>query len=134
MLTFSAMVLSHLTIGAVILVFGFFAVAFGSETSGGAGVALFFFLIFAGIGAAFYYHANSINVHRACAEYIIQETMSDFPDFDSVANKSYLGIRTVRVDDADEKHKRITIHSTDEFPTEVQFVLNDDFSYHVLKF
>ena len=126
MLTFSAMVLSHLTIGAVILVFGFFAVAFGSETSGGAGVALFFFLIFAGIGAAFYYHANSINVHRACAEYIIQETMSDFPDFD--------GIRTVRVDDADEKHKRITIHSTDEFPTEVQFVLNDDFSYHVLKF
>ena len=93
-----------------------------------------FLLIFAGIGAAFYYHANSINVHRACAEYIIQETMSDFPDFDSVANKSYLGIRTIHVDDADEKHKRITIHSTDEFPTEVQFVLNDDFSYHVLKF
>lgn len=60
--------------------------------------------------------------------------MSDFPDFDSVANKSYLGIRTVRVDDADEKHKLITIHSTDELPTEVRFVLNNDFSYRVLNF
>lgn len=134
MLTFSAMALSHLTIAVVFLVFGFFAIALGSETDGGAGLVLFFLLIFAGIGAAFYFHAKSIDVHRACAEYIIQETMSDFPDFDSVANKSYLGIRTVRVDDADEKHKLITIHSTDELPTEVRFVLNNDFSYRVLNF
>ena len=134
MLTFSAMALSHLAIVAVFLVFGIFAIVLGSGTDGDAGVVLFFLLIFTGIGATFYYQAKSINVHRACAEYIIQETMSDFPDFDSVANKSYLGIRTVRVDDADEEHKLITIHSTDQFPTEVRFVLNNDFSYRVLKF
>lgn len=134
MLTFSAMTLSHLAVGAVVLILGFFACVLGSNTNGGAGVIIFFLVLFVGIGFASLYSAKSVEVHRACAEYIIQETMSDFPDFDSVSDKSYLDMRSVHVDNSDEKHKLITIHSTNELPAEVKFVLNDDFSYRVLKF